>query len=308
MAEATSMKDILEGSTPDGQPIEREAPATQAAPQAETQPTEPAAEAAPVERATSRRKAFQQKERDTREAAEGRVRDPETGQYVAKPAEPEVKPEAQAEAKQEVKPESAPQQPAKEPAKQEFTEKERAFLAAAQEERRKRQALENQLRELQAKPAEEKKTFWDDPEAALQHFQQQTAAAITKTRLDTAEAIARTKYKDFDENVAEFSELLQNVPGLRDQLLASPDPAEFAYRTGQRQKELKSIGNIEEYRAKIERETRAKLEAEFAAKDAERRKLAESLPSSLSDVRGSGSGGRAVYTGPTPLDDILSGR
>lgn len=310
MAEATSMKDILEGSTPDGQPIEREASATQAAPQAET-PTpsaEPSTEAAPVERATSRRKAFQQKERDTREAAEGRVRDPETGQYVAKPAEQEVKPEAQTEAKPEVKQETAPQQPAKEQAKQEFTEKERAFLAAAQEERRKRQALENQLRELQAKPAEEKKTFWDDPEAALQHFQQQTAAAITKTRLDTAEAIARTKYKDFDENVAEFSELLQNVPGLRDQLLQASDPAEFAYRTGQRQKELKSIGNIEEYRAKVERETRAKLEAEFAAKDAERRKLAESLPTSLSDVRGSGSGGRVVFAGPPALDDILSGR
>ena len=297
MSDQMELSEILNGSTPDGVPIERE---ERAAP-------EPAApvekEAAPVEKVESRRKKFQQKERDEREAGNGRVRDPETGQYVPKTAEP-VAETPVTEVKAE-KSEPAPQQAVKEAPKQEFTEKERAFLAAAQEERRKRQALEHQLAELQKKPAEEKKTFWDDPEAALQHFQQQTETAITKTRLDTAEAIARTKYKDFDANVAEFAELMQTVPGVKQQWLAATDPAEFAYQVGKRQKELKSIGNLEEYRANIERETRAKLEAEYKAKEEERRKLASDLPTSLSDVRGSNPTNRMVYSGPTPFEAIL---
>jgi hypothetical protein len=304
MSEQIELSEILSGSTPDGVPIEREERAAPE-PAAPVEKAE-AVEAAPIEKVQSRKKAFQQKERDTREAGNGRVRDPETGQYVPKAAEPvaetpvtEVKAETQ---------EPAPQQSVKEPPKQEFTEKERAFLAAAQEERRKRQALEHQLAELQKKPAEEKKTFWDDPEAALQHFQQQTETAITKTRLDTAEAIARTKYKDFDANVAEFAELMQTVPGVKQQWLAATDPAEFAYQVGKRQKELKSIGNLEEYRANIERETRAKLEAEYKAKEEERRKLAADLPTSLSDVRGSNPSNRVVFAGPPSFEDILSGR
>lgn len=310
MSDQMELKDILSSSTPDGVPIEkaeRAAPepvAREAATEAAPEPTD---KAAPVERAQSRKKAFQQKERDTREAGAGRVRDPETGQYVPKPVEA-AKVEEKQEVKAETAPEPAPQQPVKEQPKQEFTEKERAFLAAAQEERRKRQALENQLRELQSKPAEEKKTFWDDPEAAFKHFQEQTEHAITKTRLDTAESIARQKYKDFDENVAEFAQLMATIPGVKEQMLSSPDPAEFAYRTGQRQKELKSIGNIEEYRAKIERETRAKLEQEYAAKEAERKKLADSLPPSLSDARGSNPSARVVFNGPPSLADVLGGR
>ena len=301
MSDQMELKDILSSSTPDGVPIEK---AESAPVEREAVAAPEAVAEAPVERAQSRKKAFQQKERDTREAGAGRVRDPETGQYVPKPVEAAAEPVVAAE----VKPETAPQQPVKEQPKQEFTEKERAFLAAAQEERRKRQALENQLRELQAKPPEEKKTFWDDPEAAFKHFQEQTEHAITKTRLDTAESIARQKYNDFDENVAEFAQLMATIPGVKEQMLSSPDPAEFAYRTGQRQKELKSIGNIEEYRAKIERETRAKLEQEYAAKEAERKKLADSLPPSLSDVRGSNPSARVVFNGPPSLADVLGGR
>jgi hypothetical protein len=198
MSDQMELSDILDGSTPEGVPIEKAEPLA-------AEPAAPVekAEAAPVEKAQSRKKAFQQKERDTREAGNGRVRDPETGQYVPKPVEAESSAETPktteiADKTPDAKIEPAPQQVVKEQPKQEFTDKERAFLAAAQEERRKRQALEQRLAQLESKPAEEKKTFWDDPEAALQHFQKQTETAITKTRLDTAEAIARTKFKDFD--------------------------------------------------------------------------------------------------------------
>jgi hypothetical protein len=141
MSDQIELSEILSGSTPDGVPIEREERAAPE-PAAPVEKAE-AVEAAPIEKVQSRKKAFQQKERDTREAGNGRVRDPETGQYVPKAAEP-VAETPVTEVKAET-PEPAPQQSVKEPPKQEFTEKERAFLAAAQEERRKRQALEHQL-------------------------------------------------------------------------------------------------------------------------------------------------------------------
>lgn len=329
MSEQMRLDDILGGSDPDGRPkdpVERQqeqrnaergvAPAdgaVKAEPKADA--AQDAPEAPVVERSESRRKKHQQKERDTREAAEGRVRDPETGQYVKKGvleagavktdekstvADAGAKPDAKTDEK------SSPVAEKKEQPQQEFTAKERAFLTAAQEERRKRQALEQQIAAMQqSQPQQEKKTFWDDPEAALQQFQQQITHATLKTKLDTSESIARTRHADFDENVAEFGELMQTVPGVKEQWLAAPDPAEFAYQVGRRQKELKQIGDIEEYRAKIQRETRAQLEAEFKAKADERARQAAELTPSLSDARGGGAQVKPVFTGPTPLDSIL---
>lgn len=307
------LDDILNGSTPDGaakDPVER-----QQAEQNTERSAEPAApaEAAPatpepvVERSTSRRKQHQQKERDTREAAEGRVRD-ENGRYVAKETlEAKTEP---AEPAAPATPEPAATAPATQQnnqQNQDFTPREKAFLAAAQEERRKRQEFERKLAEAPAQPAEPAKTFWDDPEAALKHFQQETQTAVVKARLDTSEAIARTRYKDFDDNVAEFGTLMQTVPGVREQWLQSADPAEFAYQVGKRQKEFKSIGNIEEYRQRVASEERAKLEAEFKAREEARAKLAADLPGSLSEARGSGPSARPIFKGPPSLDEILRG-
>lgn len=322
MSEQMRLDDILGGSDPDGRakdPVERQqaqrnaetdTPTPDGATARTTEPAEAAAAPKP-ERNKSSRKQWQQKERDTREAAEGRVRDPETGQYVKKP-EPEAKPPAAAETKPDAAADPAATAPVaterKEPPQQEFTPKELAFLKAAQEERRKRQAMEQQLAALQQNQTpQEKKTFWDDPEAALQQFQKEITNVTLKTRLDTSETIARTRYKDFDDNVAEFAGLMQTVPGVREQWLAAADPAEFAYQVGKRQRDLKQIGNIEEYRAKIERETRARLEAEYKAKAEERTRQAAELTPSLSDARGGGAQARPVFTGPTSLDNILGG-
>lgn len=343
--EQMDLSDILGGSDPDGRAIEKDPVARQQAernaernvnPDAQQADATPGnatantpANAETVDTATtkpekniSRKKAFQQKERDTREAGMGRVRDPETGQYVAKPAETDATTAATSTAQQATAPASTDQaaapatptattqtaQNTQNTQNQDFTPKERAFLAAAQEERRKRQALEAQIAAMQQPAAQqEKKTFWDDPEAALQHFQQETQTAVMRARLDTSEAIARARYKDFDENIAEFAQIMQQVPGVKDQWLAAPDPAEFAYVIGKRQKEFKSIGNIEEYRARVAAEERAKVEAEYKAKLEEHQKLAAALPGSLSDARGNGAPARAVFNGPTPLDSILSG-
>jgi len=249
---------------------------TEAAPEPEATPEE--------EKPQSRRKAHQEKEQ--------RARD-EGGRFAKDEQKEEAKPE---EPKVEAKPEP----------KQEMSEKERAFLAAAQEERRKRQDLERRLAEIESAKPKETKTFWDDPEGHLKSFEQKLQQASVQTKLQTAEAIARSRYQDFDEKVTVFAEILQSTPGLHAQWLQSPDPAEFAYRLGKHTKELRDVGSIDNLRAQIEKETRLKLEAEFKKKQDEIEKQRQELTPSLSDVRGAARRTQPVFSGPTPLDAILS--
>lgn len=235
---------------------------------------------------------------------EARGRDPVTGKYTPKEAPKE---EPKVEAKEEVKTE-----PKVEPKKEEFTEKERAFLRGLEEERRKRQDLERQLNEIRnakQQPEGEKKTFWDDPEGTLKRFEQGLDQKLTQreldTRLSTSEYIARSKYQDFDQKVQIFAELLQSTPGLHAQWLASPDPAEFVYRTAEKTQLLRDAGGLEQLRAKIEKETREKLESEYKKKEQELEKKRSALTGSLSETKGASTRQEPVYTGPTPLNDIL---
>lgn len=270
------------------------------------EPEKPQVEAPPVsveeerEQGKARRREFQEKELDARAAGEGKVRDPVTGKFVPKePKEEAPKVEApKVEAKPEVKP---PQQ--------EMSEKERAFLRAAEEERRKRQDLERELAQYrQQKPpekTEEKKTFWDDPEGHFKTVEQRMAQRELAMTLKVSEQLARSKYQDFDDKIGVFAESLRATPGLHAEWIASPDPAEFAYKHGARLKEMREVGDLDKYREKIEKETRAKLEAEFKAKQEELEKKRAELPGSLSDVRGTTTQQKPVYAGPTSLDDIL---
>jgi len=271
----------------------------------------------PVERQQSKRKEWQAKEQD----AQGRVRDPVTGQFVPK-TEPAAAPEKKeaAPAKDEPKKEEPAKPAAAAPAapQQEFTEKEKAFLRAAQEERQKRQALEQQLAALRggqaqpAAPTEAKKTFWDDPEGALAKHTQTVQETVVNARLNVAETIARSQHPDFDEKAAVFREILTNAgPNaavIAQQWLASPDPAMFAYNMGKNHLELRQVGNLDAMREKIVKETearvRAEVEAQFKAKQEELETQRAALPPSLSDVRSTGAN-RRVWGGPTALDDIL---
>lgn len=250
------------------------------------------------EKVSSRRKDWQEKELDARAEGEGKVRDPVTGQWSAKPKE-------EVEVKTEVKEEK------KEPPKQEMTDKERAAFAAAADERRKRQALEARLAELEKKKENTKddgtpKTFWDDPEGALAKHKQEMQQTVVHTKLATSEAIARSKYSDFDEKVQAFGEIIQQTPGLHVQWLQSPDPAEYAYKLGKNHLELRDAGSVDALRQKIEKEVRLKLESEYKEKAEKMVKERQSIPASLSDTVGK-SGNRVEFTGPPSLSDILKG-
>lgn len=267
----------------------------------------------PVEKAESRRKKWMDREQE----AQGRVRDPETGQFKPKEVKEEktdkVEETTQVKAEDKKEPVKESQKETKPAAvQQEFTDKEKAFLRAAEEERRKRQILEKEIAEIKSKlPKEPEKTFWDDPEAALKAHEDRIKQEATNARLQMAEFTARQKHPDFDEKIAVFGEVIQKTPGLHQQWLSSPDPAEFAYQVGKNHKDLQEVGSIEEMRAKIERETtarvRAEVEAELKAKAEKLAKEREAIPESLSKARSTGSVNRPVWNGPTPMDDILKG-
>ena len=284
-----SMDDILSDK-----PVEKvEAPAPEAAP-----------EATPHQPSNSLRKEHQKKE------FEAQGRDPETGKFI--PKEPE-KVEAK-EPEKVVEPAKVEAKPEPKPAVEEMTPKEKAAFAKAADETRKRQALEARLRELEAKATqtstEPAKTFWDDPEAALKKQEQVVQQAIVGTRLQTSEAIARSRHADFDEKVSIFSELAQATPGLAQQMLASPDPAEFVYRTAASHKAIQDAGGLEGAIAKAREEerikVRAELEAELKAKAENLAKERAALPGSLSEAPSKGSQ-RPVWNGPPSMSDILRG-
>lgn len=294
MSEQMTLGDILGDDKPAAAPApEPAAPAT----------SEPVKEAAPEkpERTISRKQAHQ----DIEQAAQGRVRDPTTGQYAAKEKEAEP-------AKETVKAE----EPAKEPAKpvaapqQEFTEKEKGLLRAAMEERNRRQAVEKQLSELQAKaPKEPEKAFWDDPEGAMKRQADEMRQQAITIKFQTAELIARQRHPDFDEKIVEFKKFVEQNPSVVPHWMASPDPAEFAYKLGTNQLELQQAGGMDALKVKIEKDTearvRTKIEAELKEKAEALAKERAALPPSLSEARSTGSSSRPMWSGPPSLDNIL---
>lgn len=200
------------------------------------------------------------------------------------------------------------------PPKQDFSEREKAFLARATEETRKRQQLEQRLKELEAKPKEPEKTFWEDPDGAIKNQKEAHQETINEVnrllvtqKMQISEYNARKQYPDFDDKINEFAVALQETPGLQEQWLSSIDPAEFAYKAGKNRIEYKELGSLDAVKAKMELEIRQKIEAEYKKKAEDAAKERENLPPSLSDVSGVPGQSRAVWGGPTPFGNILSG-
>lgn len=261
-----------------------------------------------VERVKSRQKEHLAKEW----AAQGR--DPETGQFISK--EPEKKEVAAAD------PEKA-----KDPPKVELTEKEKALLARANDETRKRQELERRLAAIEQERAkvaqtqqpvadsQQPKTFWEDADGALQQqktemleLKQEFKNELMQTKLQISEDFARSRHPDYAETIPIFGELLKTTPGLYQQWAASPDMAEFAYKIAKNHQQLQQADGLDNLLKKKEEEITAKvrkeIEEELAKKEAEKQKLAESLPRSLSEMRGT-SQQTPAWGGPTPLSSIL---
>lgn len=262
----------------------------------------------PVETPEAKKEQYTTKKkewRDKEQEAQGRVRDPDTGQYAPK----EVK-EVPVEApKEEVKTETKVEKPV-----EEYTVREKAAFAKAADETRKRQALERQLAQIAEKMKQPEKPFYDDPDGALARQKAELEGKLSygmlATKVHTSESIARSRYKDYDEKFSVFNELVQRSPYLAEQAFQSEDPAEFAYQTAFTEMNLRAAGGVANMRQKMEEEIRAKvrseLEAELKRKQESLEKDRAALPGSLTDVQSKGTN-RPVWGGPPTLDEILKG-
>ena len=179
-----------------------------------------------------------------------------------------------------------------------------AFKAQALDERRKRQELEAELRELK-KPQETKAPdVLDDPEGftkSLKDSQEQMSFTI---RAELSADFMKQQHNDYDQREAEFYELAKESPELRAQLRAAANPARFAYDTATKHARLKALENVDDMEAKLRAEIEQKVRSEFETKEKARlAKTANITPSLASET--SAPVGSDTVEPDLPLEDIL---
>lgn len=191
---------------------------------------------------------------------------------------------------------------------------QRGQYAALKDERRKRQEAEARAADLEAKwlqaqrqaqPQEAEIDFWDNPQAVIgqqfQQFKQQLRQELRQEqiteRIDASEVQARSKYADYDDALHAFRQAVQANPTLAQQMTASPDPAEFAYKKGKTALDLERVGSIDDL-----------LKSERAKWEAEARAAMPAPPTLPATTAADGSvGGRSgpAWAGPGTVNDYL---
>lgn len=159
-------------------------------------------------------------------------------------------------AKTEEKPAAAPEKPAKQ-------QMSSADVAAIIDERRKRQALESQLAELQRAQARpiEKPSVFDNEDAAIRARMEEHSAPVREAIYKLSVKSARAIYKDFDEAAQAFAEASDRDPRLIAGLRSSDDPGEFIYTMGIHVRELADVGgDLMKYRDKVTAASQSKLD------------------------------------------------
>ncbi|TWI04807.1 hypothetical protein IP90_00945 [Luteimonas cucumeris] len=162
---------------------------------------------------------------------------------------------------------------------------DRVPLAALKAERDKRQKLEREMAALRQQPMPP--AFHEQPEQYVQQTIQQVRQDMTQTMYAALEDQARETYPDYDEVFEEVQAYAEENHSVIPQIFNSPNPAKAAYKLGKQLRELKQMQDPDAYRSKIEAEVRAKIEKEYADKEAAKQKAADAVPPDLTAVRAS---------------------
>jgi hypothetical protein len=102
----------------------------------------------------------------------------------------------------------------------------------------------------------------EDPQGYHEYNQRM----LFNERLNLSEAMIRDKHEDVDEKLAVFKKAAEANPALRAELTRQPHPYAWMYSQAQRIMALAEVGDDPTaFRARIEAEIRAKVEAEYAA-------------------------------------------
>ena len=219
-------------------------------------------------------------------------------------ATPDEEPEGENVSAPPADDETPPKEEEVAPVIDESNAKIQAFQRVAEDERHKRQVLEQQIQ--QANADKEKPDFWENPEEMVKNevgrMRQELGQEFQSKMLNMSEAAARSRHEDYSEKFSVFQQMVQRDPSIYQQMLQQPDPAEYAYKAAKRLSDIQSIGDIDTFREKTRADIRAEIEAEVKAEF--EGKLNQTLPTSFSE-KGSKTAPKGAYSGATSLDDIL---
>lgn len=180
---------------------------------------------------------------------------------AGKPAEAEeVGPEASqgvAATKTEQEPEPKGEEAAP-PADEDQDDRGSWTKAAVLDERRKRQALEAELKALKAKEAGNgDEDGGDAPKVTLEERLYQERANITR-------ALMMERHEDYEDMETIFMEMVKENPSLVSACQRSPNPAKFAYETAKTASEMKRLSDPKELE-KLKEDMKEKLRKELLA-------------------------------------------
>lgn len=148
----------------------------------------------------------------------------------------------------------------------------------------------------------------EDPEGFAQFQEQRLEQRLFNERLNLSESMLRHQLgnEEVDAKIEAFKKAATANPALRAELSTQPNPYKWAYETGQRLLAMDEIGtDPAAYRAKLEADIRAKLQAEFAAAAPAAAAPRVALPQSLGTARSAAPRNAVVDNVPTDFDDIL---
>lgn len=187
---------------------------------------------------------------------------------------------------------------------------------ALHEERAKRQALQDQMNLLMPKlvemngskpkePAKAPVSFNEDPEGFINSRFEEQQRSNTAKYLDLSEANAKGRHEDYPEVFAVFEGLARKEPVLLEKMMQQPDPAEWAYRTAKRAKDIAEMGDPAAFRERTRAELLAEIKAEQEAEAVETAPDLPNIPKTLGKTRTVGSRKGPAWAGPETLDEIL---
>lgn len=191
-------------------------------------------------------------------------------------------------------------------------------LAAKQDEVRKRQAAEENLRITQLELAEAKRVRQEtpqaeptppdpveDPEGFSRHLENRQNFALLNQKLNLSQAFAERQHgvKEVADGLQAFQTMVQTDPTLSGRMQNDPDPYGFIME------HVKSYGAVDAaggMQAWMEAET-ARITAELEGKSAEeeKAKTASSIPETLADESNKGTRERPEFSEPD-LSDLVT--
>lgn len=168
------------------------------------------------------------------------------------------------------------------------------------------QELRREIRELKAasqrQPEQPAPDVIEDPDGYRDYVARNVNQSVTNTKLEMSRFMAEREFGK--ETVEAAYEYFDAHPEQTQEFLKAPSPFHAAVEAFNKHRVTAEIGDDPAaYRAKLEAEIRASVQAELVAKQA--RDAAGKFAPSMANVTGTGGGPKSNWTGPTSLKDVI---